>query len=108
MTEKTYTVMLGDSDRGRPGFVPNKITAHPGDTIIWKHCCCGPYDIVFDSVENPTRDASLAATMSIKKIIARPGQSATLKIPNDAPIGDYSFYCRVNRGYGMKGTLIIA
>ncbi|MEC4817536.1 MAG: plastocyanin [Scytonema sp. PMC 1069.18] len=101
-----YTVKLG-SDKGMLVFEPSKLTVKPGDTIKWKNNKVPPHNVVFDPAKNPTKDKSLAKSLSHKQLLMSPGQDYTTQIPADAPAGDYTFYCEPHRGAGMVGKLTV-
>ncbi len=103
---ETYTVKLG-SDKGMLAFEPKKLTVKPGDTIEWKNNKVPPHNVVFDPKLNPTKDITLAKSLSHKKLLMSPGQTETTVIPADAPAGEYTFYCEPHRGAGMVGKIIV-
>lgn len=103
---ETYTIKLG-TEKGLLGFEPKTLTVKPGDTIEWKNNKVPPHNVVFDGVKNPAKDKALAASLSKKKLLMSPGQTATTVIPADAPAGEYTFYCEPHRGAGMVGKIIV-
>jgi len=103
----TYTVKLG-ADSGNPlAFQPKTLTVKPGDTIEWKNNKMAPHNVVFDPKKNPTKDATLAASLSHKGLFFAPGDGFTTVIPDDAAAGDYTFYCDPHRGAGMMGKITV-
>jgi plastocyanin len=102
----TYTVKLG-SDSGQLKFVPDTLTAKPGDTIKWEMNKLAPHNAVFDSSAIPGKDAALAKSLSKEKLLFSPGESYETTIPKDAPAGTYPFFCQPHRGAGMVGKLIV-
>lgn len=103
----TYEIKLG-SDKGMLAFEPNKLTIKPGDTIKWVNNKIPPHNVVFDRVKNPAKSDQLAQELSHKKLLLSPGQSRTTTFPEDAPAGDYVFYCEPHRGAGMIGKITVA
>ncbi len=103
---ETYTVKMG-TDKGMLNFQPNKLTIHPGDTIKWVNNKVPPHNVVFDPAKNPQKSAALAKSLSHKKLLMSPKQSAETTFPADAPLGEYSFYCEPHRGAGMLGKVTV-
>lgn len=103
---ETYKVKLG-SDKGMLVFDPPKLTVKPGDTIEWINNKVAPHNIVFDVAKLPNKDADLAKRLSHKQLMMSPGQETETTIPNDAPPGDYVFYCEPHRGAGMIGKITV-
>ncbi|MCC5642283.1 plastocyanin [Nostoc sp. CHAB 5824] len=103
---ETYKVKLG-SDKGMLAFEPKKLTIKPGDTIEWVNNKVPPHNVVFDAAKNPTKDATLAKSLSHKNLLMSAGQKETTTFPADAPAGDYTFYCEPHRGAGMVGTITV-
>ncbi len=102
----TYTVKLG-TDKGLLAFEPAKLTVKPGDTIKWVNNKVPPHNVVFDSAKIPNKSADLAKGLSHKQLLMTPGQETTTTIPEDAPAGEYTFYCEPHRGAGMIGKVVV-
>lgn len=103
---ETYKVKLG-SDKGMLAFEPKSQTIQPGDTIEWVNNKVPPHNVVFDPAKNPTKSADLAKSLSHKQLLMTPGQEVKTTFPEDAPLGDYSYYCEPHRGAGMIGTITV-
>ncbi len=103
---ETYKVKLG-SDKGMLAFEPKKLTIKPGDTVEWVNNKVPPHNVVFDAAKNPEKSADLAKSLSHKQLMMTPGQEAKTTFPEDAPAGDYSFYCEPHRGAGMIGKITV-
>ena len=95
---ETYSVKMG-ADNGLLQFVPNQITASPGDTIKWVNNKLGPHNVIFDK--------PAVQGLSHKQLLFSPGDSYESKIAPDAASGTYQFYCQPHRGARMVGTLTI-
>ncbi|AFZ31153.1 MULTISPECIES: plastocyanin [Chroococcaceae] len=103
---ETYQVKLG-SDKGMLVFDPAKLTIKPGDTVEWVNNKVPPHNVVFDAANNPTKSADLAKNLSHKQLLMTPGQQVKTTFPEDAPAGDYTYYCEPHRGAGMIGKITV-
>lgn len=103
---ETYQVKLG-SDKGMLSFQPTKLTVKPGDTIEWVNNKLAPHNVVFDPAKIPGQDKALADSLSKTKLLLNPGQKVTTTFPEDAPAGEYVFYCQPHRGAGMVGKIVV-
>jgi plastocyanin len=99
----TVTVKMG-ADNGALKFVPSEVTIQQGDTVQWVNNKVFPHNIVFDKV--PGGDAALAAKLSHKQLMTRPGQTVE-SVFADLPAGEYSYYCTPHRGAGMVGKVVV-
>uniref|UniRef100_A0A832M403 Plastocyanin n=1 Tax=Oscillatoriales cyanobacterium SpSt-402 TaxID=2282168 RepID=A0A832M403_9CYAN len=104
---ETFTVKMG-ADNGMLAFEPSKLTVKPGDTVKWVINKVPPHNVVFDTASVPGGDKALATSLSHKKLEMAPGDSFELKIPADAPAGEYTYYCEPHRGAGMVGKITVA
>jgi len=103
---QTYQVKMG-SDTGQLKYVPEKLTIHPGDTVEFVMNKLAPHNVVFDSNGVPSAAKALASDLSKNKLLSGAGQTHTVTFPEDAPKGEYSFYCQPHRGAGMNGKIIV-
>jgi plastocyanin len=103
---ETYEVKMG-SDTGQLKYVPEKLTVHPGDSVKFVMNKLAPHNVVFDSNGIPNGDKALASSLSKNKLLSGPGQTHTVTFPEDAPKGEYSYYCQPHRGAGMSGKIIV-
>ncbi|AFZ44082.1 plastocyanin [Halothece sp. PCC 7418] len=103
---KTYQVKMG-SDTGQLQYVPSKLTIHPGDTVEFVMNKLAPHNVVFDSNGVPSGAKALASSLSKNKLLSGAGESHTVTFPEDAPKGEYKYYCQPHRGAGMNGTIIV-
>lgn len=101
-----YKVKLG-SDKGMLAFEPAKLTIKPGDTVVWVNNKVPPHNVVFDSANNPAKSADLAKGFSHKQLLMTPGQEVKTTFPDDAPAGEYTYYCEPHRGAGMIGKITV-
>jgi len=103
---QTYQVKMG-SDTGQLKYVPEKLTIHPGDTVEFVMNKLAPHNVVFDSNGVPSGAKALASSLSKNKLLSGPGETHTVTFPEDAPKGEYSYYCQPHRGAGMNGKIIV-
>jgi plastocyanin len=104
---ETYVIKLG-TDKGQLQFQPKTLTIKPGDTIVWQVNKFAPHNVVFDPIQNPTRDSGLASSLSHPKLMVTAGQTVQSVFPADAPAGTYHFSSTPQAGLGMTGTIIVA
>jgi plastocyanin len=77
-------------------FDPDKITASPGEEITVTNEGVMQHDFIIDELDMATD-------------LLNNGQSQTVKVPDDAKPGDYTYYCSVpgHQASGMEGTLTV-
>ena len=105
--------MVMDEKRGEYRFVPDKVSAKPGDVLVFRAVSGAPHSIVFE-----VGGLSGAAHDALNGAMA--GRSADLSSPlvtrNDAeyritvpamPKGSYPFFCLPHRAYDMRGELTV-
>ncbi|QDZ41514.1 plastocyanin [Euhalothece natronophila Z-M001] len=102
----THKVKMG-SDTGQLAYVPDTLSVSPGDEIEFVMNKLAPHNVVFDSSGVPNGAQSIASSLTMSKLLFSPGQSYTITIPEDAPKGEYNYYCQPHRGAGMNGKLIV-
>lgn len=103
---ETYQVKMG-SDSGQLQYVPAKLTIHPGDTVEFVMNKLAPHNVVFDSNGVPSGAKALASSLSKNKLLSGAGETHMVTFPEDAPKGEYSYYCQPHRGAGMNGKIIV-
>lgn len=103
---ETHKVKMG-SDTGQLVYVPDTLTVAPGDTVEFVMNKLAPHNVVFDSSGVPSGAESIASSLTMSKLLFSPGQSYSITIPDDAPKGEYQYYCQPHRGAGMNGQLIV-
>ncbi|MGB3694066.1 MAG: plastocyanin [Spirulinaceae cyanobacterium] len=101
---QTYTVKMG-TDSGELEFVPEILTIEPGDTIKFVMNKLAPHNVVFWRV--PSGDSALSRQLSNPKLMFSAGQSYSTQFPEDAPAGEYDYYCQPHRGAGMIAKIIV-
>jgi len=102
----THEVKMG-SDTGQLVYVPETVEVQQGDTVEFVMNKIAPHNVVFESSGVPEGAESLASSLSLSKLLFSPGQSYSITIPEDAPKGEYQFYCQPHRSAGMDGKLIV-
>ena len=92
-------------------YVPSDLTVGPNDVVRYHNKSGGPHNVAFWSDSIPSGAASHLvlpdpmAPLSSKLAVA-PDEVIELKL-NDAPKGDYKFYCTPHLALGMKGKLAV-
>ena len=90
-------------------YVPAELTAGPNDVVRYHNKSGGPHNVAFWADSIPSGAASHIvltdpmAPLSSKLAVA-PDEVIELKL-NDAPKGEYKFYCTPHLALGMKGKL---
>ncbi|NBD33080.1 MAG: plastocyanin [Cyanobacteria bacterium] len=103
---ETYEVKMG-SDTGQLKYEPETLTIKAGDTVEFVMNKLAPHNVVFDPSGVPSGAKSLASSLSASKLLFSPGQSYSVTFPEDAPKGEYTYYCQPHRGAGMNGKIIV-
>jgi plastocyanin len=103
---ETYQVKMG-SDTGQLQYVPEKLTIHPGDSVEFVMNKLAPHNVVFDSSGIPNGSKALASSLSKNKLLSGTGETHVVTFPEDAPKGEYDYYCQPHRGAGMNGKIIV-
>jgi plastocyanin len=92
-------------------YVPNALTVGPNDVVRYHNKSGGPHNVAFWADSIPAGAASQIvlpdpmAPLSSKLVVA-PDEVIELKL-NDAPKGDYKFFCTPHLALGMKGKLTV-
>ncbi len=102
----THQVKMG-SDTGQLVYVPETLSVSPGDSVEFVMNKLAPHNVVFESSDVPEGAESIASSLTMSKLLFSPGQSYSITIPEDAPKGEYEYYCQPHRGAGMTGKLIV-
>jgi len=103
---ETYQVKMG-SDTGQLQYVPEKLTINPGDSVEFVMNKLAPHNVVFDSSGIPNGSKALASSLSKNKLLSGTGETHVVMFPEDAPKGEYDYYCQPHRGAGMNGKIIV-
>ncbi|MEP7227290.1 MAG: plastocyanin/azurin family copper-binding protein [Gemmatimonadales bacterium] len=92
-------------------YVPSDLTAGPNDVIRFHNKSGGPHNVSFWADSIPSGAAShivLPDPMAplASKLVVAPDEVLEVKL-NEAPKGDYKFYCTPHLALGMKGKLTV-
>ena len=92
-------------------FSPNRVTARPGDIVLFRAVSGTPHSIVFEGAKlsGAAREA-LNGSLTRRSgdlsspLLAPDGAEYRLTVPALAP-GAYDFFCLPHRAYDERGTL---
>ena len=92
-------------------YVPSDLTAGPNDVIRFHNKSGGPHNVSFWADSIPSGAASHIVVPDpmaplASKLVVAPDEVIEVKL-NDAPKGDYKFYCTPHLALGMKGKLTV-
>ena len=92
-------------------YVPNELTVGPNDVVRYHNKSGGPHNVSFWADSIPSGAAShlvLPDPMAplASKLVVAPDEVLEVKL-NDAPKGEYKFYCTPHLALGMKGKLTV-
>lgn len=94
-------------------FTPNRITARPGDVLVFQAARGAPHSIVFEGADlsEATHEAINGAMAKRTGDLSSPllpaeGSEYRMVVPRVVP-GVYHFYCLPHRAYDMRGELHI-
>jgi plastocyanin len=111
--ERHVVRMEVDAERNEYRFEPAKVTARPGDILIFRTVSGAPHSIVFEGGGLETRartalnDAMPRRAGELSSpLLTRNGAEYRVTVPQ-LPAGSYSFYCLPHRAYDMRGELEI-
>lgn len=102
-----------DQRRGEYRFVPAKVSAKPGDVLVFIAVSGAPHSVVFEAggLSGPSHDA-LNAAMPRRSadlsspLLTRNGAEYRITVP-ELPQGSYQFFCLPHRAYDMRGELTV-
>ena len=105
--------MEADGKGGEYRFVPARVTAKPGDVLVFRTVTGAPHSVVFEAggISGPAHDA-LNAAMPRRSadlsspLLTRNGAEYRITVPA-LPKGSYAFFCLPHRAYDMRGELVI-
>ncbi|MBA3444007.1 MAG: cupredoxin domain-containing protein [Gemmatimonadales bacterium] len=92
-------------------YVPDQLTIKPNDLIRYHNKSGGPHNVAFWSDSIPSGAASAItvpdpmAPLSSKLVVA-PDEVIEVKF-NNAPAGEYKYYCTPHLALGMKAKLTV-
>jgi plastocyanin len=102
-----------DSQKDSYRFMPNSVTARPGDVLVFKTVRGSPHSIVFEGADlsEATHEAMNGAMPRRTGDLSSPlltddGNEYRITVPRVSP-GVYHFYCLPHRAYDMRGELRI-
>jgi plastocyanin len=112
--QTTHIVRLEvDVERDVHRFLPARVTARPGDIIVFRVTSGAPHAIAFETAGlSPGARAALGAALPD----GRPDLQGPVLVANNAeyritvprlPVGTYRFYSSPHRAYDMRGELTI-
>jgi plastocyanin len=92
-------------------YVPDQLTVGPNDVVRYHNKSGGPHNVAFWSDSIPSGAASKIvlpdpmAPLSSKLVVA-PDEVIELKL-NEAPKGEYKYYCTPHLALGMRAKLTV-
>jgi len=112
--QSTHTVELrADRAGSRFGFQPLKVSARPGDVIVFRVVSGPPHSIAFDPTGLERAQAAALNRAMVGRVsdlrgplLVDVGDTYRLVVPRLAP-GTYRFYCLTHQVYGATGSLVI-
>src|SRR6476469_8333302 len=112
--QRVHEVRLeANSDRETYRFNPDRVTARPGDVLVFKAVSGVPHSIVFESagLSDQAHEALNGAMNRRAGDLSSPlltlqGAEYRVVIPQLSP-GTYPFFCLPHRAYDMRGQLRI-
>jgi len=110
----THTVeLLADRAANRFGFNPVKVSARPGDALVFRVVSGPPHSIAFDPTglgraEVAALNRAMVGRVSDLRgpLLVDVGDTYRMVVPRLAP-GTYRFYCLTHQVYGAGGSLVI-
>jgi plastocyanin len=92
-------------------YVPDQLTVGPSDAIRFHNKSGGPHNVAFyeDSIPKGAQSAiSVPEPMAplSSKLAVAPDEVLEVKL-NNAPKGEYKYYCTPHLAMGMKGKLTV-
>jgi plastocyanin len=106
---RPHTIRLtGEASQGEYRFSPSRITAKPGDTLVFVVASGGPHALAMDpaGLSETVRDAWNQAmprrTGALRSPLLRPGQPYAVVVPRVMRPGKYVFFCLAHRAYDMR------
>ena len=112
--QSTHVIRLEvDADRDVHRFVPARITAKPGDLLVFRVSSGAPHALAFEATGlSAAARARLQAALPDRSsdlqgpVLAENGVEYRVTVPR-LPKGTYRFYSTPHRAYEMRGELII-
>lgn len=112
--QSTHVIRLEvDADRDVHRFVPARITAKPGDLLVFRVSSGAPHALAFEAAGlSAAARALLQAALPDRSsdlqgpVLAENGIEYRVTVPR-LPAGTYRFYSTPHRAYEMRGELIV-
>ncbi len=110
--QRVHEIRLdANSEKDVYRFSPARVTARPGDVLVFRAVSGTPHSIVFEGADlpGPAREA-LNGSMSRRSsdlsgpLLTPDGAEYRITVPAIAA-GDYEFFCLPHRAYDMRGVL---
>lgn len=102
-----------DDKRGEYRFAPARVSAKPGDVLIFRTVSGAPHSVVFEAggLSGAARDALNGALLRrsadlSSPLLTRNGAEYRITVPA-VPKGTYAFFCLPHRAYDMRGELTV-
>ena len=110
--QKVHEIRLeANSERETYRFNPDRVTARPGDVLVFRAVSGAPHSIVFESAGlSDEAHEALNGAMSRRAgdlsspLLTLQGAEYRVVVPQLAP-GTYQFFCLPHRAYDMRGQL---
>lgn len=110
--QKVHEIRLeANSERETYRFNPDRVTARPGDILVFRAVSGAPHSIVFESAGlSDEAHEALNGAMSRRAgdlsspLLTLQGAEYRVVVPQLAP-GTYQFFCLPHRAYDMRGQL---
>ena len=94
-------------------FSPDRVSARPGDVLLFRAVSGTPHSIVFEAEDIPPAGrAAMSSALGAKSgelsspLLTKNGAEYRLVLPK-LPAGTYRFFCLPHRAYDMRGQLRI-
>jgi plastocyanin len=95
-------------------FSPARVTARPGDVLLFRTVSGSPHSVVFESANlSGAAHEALNGAMSRRTgdlsspLLSPDGAEYRIVVPA-LPPGRYEFFCLPHRAYDMRGVLVVA
>lgn len=105
--------MEADDKRGEYRFVPARVSARPGDLLVFRTVSGAPHSVIFEAA-GLSEDAHEAMNGAMSRrsadlsspLLTRNGVEYRITVPALAK-GTYAFFCLPHRAYDMRGELTV-
>lgn len=101
-------------ERGVYRFSPARVTARPGEVLLFRTVSGSPHSVVFESANlSGAAHEALNGAMSRRTgdlsspLLTPDGAEYRIVVPA-LPPGRYEFFCLPHRAYDMRGVLVVA